>query len=71
MIIFLNKKKTIPLDEILLIKQEKHKQKKRKTVIFNIKGKKIIVKNNINIIIKRIEKQNGFLKENKELFYAR
>ena len=63
MLIFLNKKKTIPLDEILLIKQEKNKHNKKKTIIINIKGKKITEKNNIKVIIKRIEKTNGFLKK--------
>ena len=63
MLIFLNKKKTIPLDDIILITQEKNKYKKNKTVIINIKGKKIRVKNNINTIVKRIEQNNGFLKK--------
>ena len=63
MLVFLNKTKTIPLNEILLITQQTNKYKKKKTVIINIKGKKIKVKKSINIIIKRKEKQKGFLKE--------
>ena len=62
MLVFLNKKKTIPLDDIILISQERNKFKKGKTAILTIKGKKIIEKNNINVLIKRIEKQKGFLK---------
>ncbi len=62
MLVFLNKKKTISLDDIILISQKKNKYKKGKTVIVTVKGKKIIEKNSIDVLIKRIEKQKGFLK---------
>ncbi len=63
MLVFLNKKKTIPLDDIILISHEKSKSKKKKTVILTVRGKKIIEKNSVAVLIKRIEKQKGFLKE--------
>jgi len=62
LLVFLNKKKTIPLDDIILISQRKNKSKKKKTLIITTKGKKIIEKNSVEVLVKRIEKQKGFLK---------
>ena len=62
MLVFLNSEKTISLDEIVCIYEKKKKKNKTKTIIIDKEGRKIADKNNINIIIKRIEKQNGFLK---------
>ena len=62
LLVFLNKHKAVPLSDVVCILKEKHKTKKRKSLIITSQGKKIHEKNNIEVLINRIEKQKGFLK---------
>ncbi len=60
--VFLNKKKAVPLDDIVLISQYKNKSREGKTLIITTKGDKIIEKNSVGVLVRRIEQQKGFLK---------